>query len=40
MSSFTERPILSPLSNDEEWVVRKEFTYYIKGFYRNMSKHK
>ena len=29
MSSFTERSILSPLSNDEEWVVRKEFTYEV-----------
>ena len=29
MSSFTERPILSPLSNDEEWVVRKEFIYEV-----------
>ena len=31
MSSFTEKLILSPLSDGEKWVLRKEFSYDI-GF--------
>ena len=29
MSSFTERPILTPLNCGKRWVVRKEFSYEI-----------
>ena len=29
MSSFTERPILTPLSCGKRWVVRKEFVYEV-----------
>ncbi len=29
MSSFTDRPILTPLHSGREWVVRKEFVYEI-----------
>lgn len=29
MSSFTERPILTPLNCGKRWVVRKEFVYEV-----------